>query len=166
MFQITLWSTIVFLGVVGNLLVCFVILSQAKMKTSMNYYLLSLATADLGVLLIVYPMAVLKYLFPFRWLLGKQACYYLYPTVEVFFGASVWSITAHCRREVSQYSGESNVTRSSTEVSSEDNLWSLEWCGWRRFYFHPFLCTRLCITIRLLKSASQLCQTCYSSLIQ
>ena len=92
-FQITLWSTIVFLGVVGNLLVCFVILSQAKMKTSMNYYLLSLAIADLGVLL-MYPVILLKYLFPFRWLLGKHACHYLYPTVEVFFGASVWSITA------------------------------------------------------------------------
>ena len=93
-FQITLWSTIVFLGVVGNLLVCFLILSQAKMKTSMNYYLLSLAIADLGVLLITYPVVLLKYLFPFRWLLGKHACHYLYPTVEVFFGASVWSITA------------------------------------------------------------------------
>ena len=57
-FQITLWSTIVFLGVVGNVLVCFVILTQAKMKTSMNYYLLSLAIAGLGVLLISYPMAV------------------------------------------------------------------------------------------------------------
>lgn len=93
-FQITLWSTIVFLGVVGNLLVCFVILSQAKMKTSMNYYLLSLAIADLGVLLIIYPVVLLKYLSPFRWLLGKHACHYLYPTVEVFFGASIWSITA------------------------------------------------------------------------
>ena len=29
-----------------------------------------------------------------RWLLGKHACHYLYPTVEIFFGASVWSITA------------------------------------------------------------------------
>ena len=93
-FQITLWSTIVLIGVVGNLLVCFVILSQAKMKTSMNYYLLSLAIADLGVLLTIYPMVLLKYLFPFRWLLGKHACHYLYPTVEVFFGASIWSITA------------------------------------------------------------------------
>ena len=93
-FQITLWSAIVFLGVVGNLLVCIVILSQAKMKTSMNYYLLSLAIADLGVLLIIYPMVLLKYLFPFRWLLGKHACHYLYPTVEIFYGASIWSITA------------------------------------------------------------------------
>ena len=93
-FQITLWSTIVFLGVVGNFLVCFVILSQAKMKSSMNYYLLSLAIADLGVLLTIYPIVLLKCLSPFRWLLGKHACRYLYPTVEIFFGASIWSITA------------------------------------------------------------------------
>ncbi|XP_078356363.1 adenosine receptor A3-like [Oculina patagonica] len=92
-FQITLWSTIVFLGVIGNILVCTVILSNPKMKTSMNYYLLSLAIADLGVLLIIYPMVVLKYLSP-RWIFGEQACYYLYPTVEIFFGASIWSITA------------------------------------------------------------------------
>ncbi|XP_020618052.1 neuropeptide Y receptor type 2-like [Orbicella faveolata] len=93
-FQISLWSTIVLLGVIGNVFVCIAILTRPKMKSSMNYYLLSLAIADLGVLLIIYPMVVLKYLFPFRWLLGKHACHYLYPTVEIFFGASVWSITA------------------------------------------------------------------------
>ena len=93
-FQISLWSTIALLGVIGNALVCIAILTRPNMKTSMNYYLLSLAIADLGVLLIIYPMAVLKYLFPFHWLLGKHACYYLYPTVEIFFGGSVWSITA------------------------------------------------------------------------
>ena len=93
-FQISLWSTIVLLGVIGNALVCIAILTRPNMKTSMNYYLLSLAIADLGVLLIIYPMTVLRYLFPFHWLLGKHACYYLYPTVEIFFGGSVWSITA------------------------------------------------------------------------
>ena len=93
-FQISLWSTIALLGVIGNVLVCIAILTRPKMKSSMNYYLLSLAIADLGVLLIIYPMALLKYLFPFRWLLGKHACYFLYPTVEIFFGASIWSITA------------------------------------------------------------------------
>ena len=93
-FQISLWSTIALLGVIGNVLVCIAILRRPKMKTSMNYYLLSLAIADLGVLLILYPMAVLKYLFPFGWLLGKHACYFLYPTVEIFFGGSIWSITA------------------------------------------------------------------------
>ena len=93
-FQVTLWSTIAFLGVIGNFLVCIVILSQAKMKTSINYYLLSLAIADLGVLLLIYPISLLSYLFPFRWLLGRLVCFYLIPTVEIFFGASTWSIAA------------------------------------------------------------------------
>lgn len=92
-FQITLWSTIVILGVIGNILVCIVILGNPKMKTSMNYYLLSLAIADLGVLLIIYPTAVLKYL-NHPWIFGEKACYYMYPTVEIFYGASIWSITA------------------------------------------------------------------------
>ncbi|KAJ7389943.1 hypothetical protein OS493_028412 [Desmophyllum pertusum] len=93
-FQITLWSTIVLLGVIGNLLVCIAILGRAKMKTSMNYYLLSLTIADLGVLLMIFPVAVLKYLSPFHWLLGKHACLYMVPTEEIFYGASIWSITA------------------------------------------------------------------------
>ena len=92
-FQITLWSTIAFLGVIGNLLVCLVIVRRLR-KTSMNYYLLSLAIADLGVLLIIYPVAVCKYLKPFKWLLGERACLYMFPTEEIFFGASIWSITA------------------------------------------------------------------------
>ena len=92
-FQITVWSTVAFLGVIGNLLVCFVILGRLR-KTSMNYYLLSLAIADLGVLLFIYPVSVAKYVSPFRWLLGEQACLYMIPTEEIFFGASIWSITA------------------------------------------------------------------------
>ena len=92
-FQITLWSTIAFLGVLGNLLVCIVILRRLK-KTSMNYYLLSLAIADLGVLVIIYPVAVCKYIEPFVWLLGETFCLYVIPTEEIFFGASIWSITA------------------------------------------------------------------------
>lgn len=93
-FQITLWSTVVFLGVIGNLLVCTVILRRPRMKTTMNYYLLSLAVADLGVLILIYPVAVLKYLRPFRWVLGKPACLFMVPTQEIFFGSSIWSITA------------------------------------------------------------------------
>ena len=92
-FQISLWSTIAFLGVIGNLLVCIVILRRLK-KTSMNYYLLSLAIADLGVLVIIYPVAVCKYIEPFVWLLGETFCLYMIPTEEIFFGASIWSITA------------------------------------------------------------------------
>ena len=59
----------------------------------MNYYLLSLAIADLGVLVIIYPVAVCKYIEPFVWLLGETFCLYMIPTEEIFFGASIWSIT-------------------------------------------------------------------------
>ena len=92
-FQITLWSMVAFMGVIGNLLVCIVILRRLK-KTSMNYYLLSLAIADLGVLVIIYPVAVCKYIKPFVWLLGETFCLYMIPTEEIFYGASIWSITA------------------------------------------------------------------------
>ena len=92
-FQITVWSAIAFLGVIGNLLVCLVVLGRLR-KTSMNYHLLSLAIADLGVLLFIYPVSVARYVSPFRWLLGEQACSYMIPTNEIFFGASIWSITA------------------------------------------------------------------------
>ena len=91
-FQITLWSSVAVLGVIGNLLVCLVILGRLR-KTSMNYYLLSLAIADLGVLICIYPIAVVKYISPTRWLLGRVVCLYVLPTEEVFFGASIWSIT-------------------------------------------------------------------------
>jgi len=60
----------------------------------MNHYLLSLAIADLGVLVIIYPVAVCKYIEPFVWLLGETFCLYMIPTEEIFFGASIWSITA------------------------------------------------------------------------
>ena len=92
-FQIAVWSTTAFLGVIGNLLVCIVICGRLR-KTSMNYFLLSLAIADLGVLLMIYPVSVTKYVSPFSWLLGEQVCLYMVPTEEVFFGASIWSITA------------------------------------------------------------------------
>lgn len=92
-FQISLWSSIALVGVIGNLLVCLVVLRRLKM-TSMNYHLLSLAVADLGVLIIIYPTSVSKYISPHRWLFGKLFCLYMIPTEEIFFGASIWSITA------------------------------------------------------------------------
>lgn len=91
--QATLWSTVVFLGIIGNILVCAVILGLPKMKTSMNFYLLSLAIADLGVLTMLVPINVIRYFIPVRWVLGKFFCLYLSPTLEIFFGASIWSIT-------------------------------------------------------------------------
>ena len=82
-------------GVTGNILVCMAILCKsAKMKSVMNCYLLSLAVSDLGILTVNVPIAMVREMEPFEWLLGKVACTVIFPTSEVFFGASIWSITA------------------------------------------------------------------------
>ena len=81
-------------GILGNILVWIAIVRRPKLHTPMNAYLLSLATADLGVLLFNYPIAVAKTQSPLKYLFGKVFCLYISPATETFFGASIWSITA------------------------------------------------------------------------
>ena len=80
-------------GVVGNVIVCFVITSQPQMHTVINYFIRNLAIADLGILLLAFPLAVIKEQDPFYWPLGECTCRYVVPLSDIFFGVSVWSIT-------------------------------------------------------------------------
>ena len=93
-FQISLQIAIGVFGVAGNVLVCAMIITRTTKFSALNPYLLSLAFADLGILLFNHPIAVLKIHFPDKWLLGKVACLYIAPFTETFFGASIWTITA------------------------------------------------------------------------
>ena len=47
-------------GILGNLLVCFTIMRDQKLQTKTNYYLFSLAIADLAVCAIVIPLSVIQ----------------------------------------------------------------------------------------------------------
>ncbi|KAK3740038.1 hypothetical protein QZH41_005153 [Actinostola sp. cb2023] len=91
--KLTLQVVIALVGVVGNLLVCIVITKRANMKTTMNLYLRNLAIADLGVLLVTFPLLAIAEHgtsgFPF----GRFFCLYINPATEIFYGASTWSIT-------------------------------------------------------------------------
>ncbi|XP_031555071.1 neuromedin-U receptor 2-like [Actinia tenebrosa] len=81
-------------GVLGNILVCVVITRRANMKTSMNLYLRNLAITDLGVLLVNFPLSIYSIRSPSKgWVLGRFLCLYISPGLDVFFGASIWSIT-------------------------------------------------------------------------
>ena len=80
-------------GVVGNLLVTFVICRMGKKKKPTDFYLLNLAIADLGFLLLTFPLGVIKEKLPLNWPLGEFSCLYLYPIPEIFHGSSVWCIT-------------------------------------------------------------------------
>ena len=81
-------------GIVGNVLVWMVITSRQSMaKKPRNVYLLSLAAADLGVLLMNYPIALSKVGITY-FAMGEFFCMYVTPATETFFCASIWSIVA------------------------------------------------------------------------
>ena len=81
-----------FLGVIGNMTVCVVIIQKPKVLGPASQYLFSLAIADLCTLIFNLPIAILKEEDPFRWSLGRAFCLYIMPTTETFFGAAIFSI--------------------------------------------------------------------------
>ena len=92
-FELFVFIIIGLLGVVGNVIVCATIIRRPQVLSAMSQYLLSLAFADLGVLLLILPEGVLKVHFPYRWVLGKALCLYITPISPLFFTAAIWSIT-------------------------------------------------------------------------
>ena len=79
-------------GVTGNILVIIVIRRLGKKKKPADFYVQNLAIADLGTLLLTFPLATIKEKADFKWLLGEFTCLYLYPVPEIFYGSSVWFI--------------------------------------------------------------------------
>ena len=92
-FQLSVFIIIGLLGVLGNVIVCATIIRRPQVLSAMSQYLLSLAFADLGVLLSILPVGVLRLHYPFEWVLGKALCLYITPISDLFFSASIWSIT-------------------------------------------------------------------------
>ena len=61
-----------------------------------HYYQLivrNLAIADLSILLISFPFAIVKEQDPYHWPLGEFLCRCVFPLSDLFFGVSLWSIT-------------------------------------------------------------------------
>ena len=85
---------IAFFGVLGNIVVLIVMTKHSYMNFPMTSYIVDLAVADLGILAINFPFAVIKEQIRNQWVLGEFLCLTLYPLCEVFYGVSVWSITA------------------------------------------------------------------------
>ena len=82
-------------GVIGNVVVIAKIIRGTNAFSVMSPYLLSLAFADLGILLFNYPLVILQIEFQHgEWFFGELVCLYFVPFTEIFFGACIWSITA------------------------------------------------------------------------
>lgn len=79
-------------GIFGNILVAVVIKGLGKKKSTTDIFLLNLAIADLGILLLTFPLVAIREKAPTNWPLGEFACLYLYPIPDIFYGTSVWCI--------------------------------------------------------------------------
>ncbi|XP_022801711.1 neuromedin-U receptor 2-like [Stylophora pistillata] len=91
--KLTLQVLVTLFGVFGNLMVVFVFGKLVKKKTSADFYIQNLAIADLGTLLFVFPLIVVRMELPMNWPFGRFSCLYLYSLTEAFYGASIWCIT-------------------------------------------------------------------------
>ncbi|XP_072204638.1 neuromedin-U receptor 2 [Excalfactoria chinensis] len=87
------YSVIFVVGVIGNFLVCLVILKHRNMKTPTNYYLFSLAVSDLLVLLFGMPLEVYEMWSNYPFLFGPIGCYFKTALFETVCFASILSVT-------------------------------------------------------------------------
>uniref|UniRef100_G3U1P4 Neuromedin U receptor 2 n=2 Tax=Loxodonta africana TaxID=9785 RepID=G3U1P4_LOXAF len=87
------YTLIFVVGVIGNLLVCLVILRHQSMKTPTNYYLFSLAVSDLLVLLLGMPLEVYEMWYNYPFLFGSVGCYFKTALFETVCFASILSVT-------------------------------------------------------------------------
>ena len=94
------------------LLVC-VVLESIRANTAINRYLFNLGIADIGVLLVVFPIAVLTVKTYF--LLGKGICLYVYPIIDTFYGALINLVSDF--RKIYQFGKGVEVYRSRSLMS-------------------------------------------------
>ncbi|KAM9266046.1 neuromedin-U receptor 2 [Cariama cristata] len=87
------YTLIFVVGVVGNFLVCLVILKHRNMKTPTNYYLFSLAVSDLLVLLFGMPLEVYEMWSNYPFLFGPIGCYFKTALFETVCFASILNVT-------------------------------------------------------------------------
>ena len=80
-------------GVLGNGLVCVVVIKENLLRSLAYCLIFNLAISDLGVILFSLPFAVLR-TEDIRWPLGEFGCKVLYPLSDIFHGVSIASITA------------------------------------------------------------------------
>lgn len=122
--RLTFELTIAFAGLVGNIVVSFVISRQRKFRSGLKLFIRNLAFADIGILAISFPIAVVKEQLPLHWPFGKVVCLYFYPLAEVFHGVSVWSIAAIA---VERYRKITTITgaRCSVYISTKPLKWGI-----------------------------------------
>lgn len=122
--RLTIEVTLAFMGLLGNAMVSFAISRQRRFRSGLKLFIRNLAFADIGILTISFPIAVVKEQLPLHWPFGKVFCVYFYPLAEVFHGVSVWSITAIAIERYRNIATNTGV-HSSAYISTKPLKWGL-----------------------------------------
>ena len=92
--RLTVECLIALAGVIGNIVVCYAITKHRTLSAAApNTYIRNVAVSDLATLLISFPLVVVRERLPY-WLLGEVVCRFLFPSIDIFFGVSVWTVAA------------------------------------------------------------------------
>ena len=74
-------------GVIGNIVVCYAITKHRTLSAA------AFKVSDLATLLISFPLVVVRERLPY-WPLGEVVCRFFFPSIDIFFGVSVWTVAA------------------------------------------------------------------------
>ena len=89
------FSAIIFLiSVIGNTLVCTVIVRRYRMRTVTNCFILNLAVADLAITCICIPFDIPVQENNYKWPYGSLVCKLLYPLQTMAMLASIFTLMA------------------------------------------------------------------------
>ncbi|RWS30474.1 G protein-coupled receptor-like protein [Leptotrombidium deliense] len=94
---IILYFIVMVLSVFGNAAVCYTVLSNRKMKTVVNFYIVNLAVCDFLVGSFVLPVKLLELTAPAEWgALNDTLCSAMFFLQTIFVFASVLTLVATC----------------------------------------------------------------------
>ena len=92
--KLSLYALIFLVSVVGNTLVCTVIIRRRQMRTVTNCFILNLAVADLATTCICIPFDIPVQENNYRWPYGAFLCKTLYPLQTMAVFASIFTLMA------------------------------------------------------------------------
>ncbi|KAL9965231.1 hypothetical protein ACROYT_G029002 [Oculina patagonica] len=92
--KLLLYAIIFLISVIGNTLVCIVIVRRRRMRTVTNCFILNLAVADLAITCICIPFDIPVQENNYKWPYGALLCKLLYPLQTLAMFASIFTLMA------------------------------------------------------------------------
>lgn len=71
---VTMYSIVVLLSVTGNSIVCYIVFSSKRMRTVMNFFIVSLAFSDILMAVLCIPLTFIANLIVNSWPFGETMC--------------------------------------------------------------------------------------------